>query len=175
MGVAWGPHNHTLPSSMLSIIIYTKLFCIVIFSKVKALIAFDVDFITICVRMIEKLQTVCPGEQQTTLMCSTNQLIFLEWSISSLRQTETTSISNLDQNPVVKPILIDSANFIFSRVSSPGVLPLVSTMTIMNITSNLEGAIITCTELNSSSVSSVVLMTVIHVYDMDVGRSQTDA
>jgi hypothetical protein len=31
--------------------------------------------------------------------------------------------------------------------------------------------VITCTGLNSSSVSSVVLMTTVHVYDMDVGRS----
>jgi hypothetical protein len=48
---------------------------------------------------------------------------------------------------------------------------LVSTMTIMNVTSSLEGTVITCTGLNSLSVSSVVLMTTLHIYDMDVGRS----
>jgi hypothetical protein len=48
---------------------------------------------------------------------------------------------------------------------------LVSTMTIMNVTSNLEGTVITCTGLNSSSVSSVEMMTTLHIYDMDVGRS----
>jgi hypothetical protein len=67
--------------------------------------------------------------------------------------------------------VMNSANFTFSRVSSPRALPLVSTMTIMNITSNLEGTVISCTGLNSSSVSSVEMMTTIHVYDMDVGRS----
>ena len=105
-------------------------------------------------------------------MCSTNY-IFLEWSVSTARQPslhETRSISNLDQNVVVSPILINSANFTFSRDSSPRDLPLVSTITIMNVTSNLEGTVIRCTGLNSSSVSSVVLMTTIHLYDINVGR-----
>ena len=121
--------------------------------------------------MTDKLQTVavCPGEQRTTLTCSTNH-IFLDWNVSFM-QPEIRSISITDQNVVVSPIIVDSANFTFSRVSSPGALPLVSTMTVMNITSNLEGTIITCTGLNSSSVSSVVLMTIIHFYDMAVGRS----
>ena len=137
--------------------------------SIKALIEFDIEFV------IDKLQTVCPGEQPTTLTmsCSTNHT-FLEWSISTLKH-ETRSISYLDQNVFVQPIMVDSANFTFSRISSPGTLPLVSTMTIMNITSNLEGVTISCIGLNSSSLSSVVLMTTIHVYDRDVGRStQTD-
>ena len=108
----------------------------------------------------------CPGGSET-LTCSTNYT-FLEWNISSFRQTETRSISYFDQNLVVQSIMMDSAKLTFSRVSSPGALPLVSTMMIMNITSNLEGTIITCTGLNSSLVYSVVLMTTIHVY---VGRS----
>ena len=49
-------------------------------------------------------------------------------------------------------------------------LPLVSTMTIENMNSYLEGTMINCTGLNSSSVSSVVLMTTIHVFDNDRGR-----
>ena len=127
--------------------------------------------------MTDKLQTVavCPGEQQTTLTCSANH-IFLEWNVSSFMQTETRSISNLDQIVVVLPIIMmDSAKFTFSRVSSPRALPLVSTVTIMNVTSNSEGTVISCSGQSGSSVSSVVLMTIIHVYDMDVGRSQTDA
>jgi hypothetical protein len=113
--------------------------------------------------------TICPGEQQTTLMCSTNH-IFLEWNISTIGQHEIRSVSYLDQSLAILPIMMDSTNFTFSRVSSPGALPLVSTMTIMNVTSNLEGTVITCTGLNGSSVSSVVLMTTLHIYDMDVGR-----
>jgi hypothetical protein len=66
---------------------------------------------------------------------------------------------------------MDSATFSFSRVSSPRALPLVSNMTIMNVTSNLEGTVISCTGRNSSSVSSVVMTSTIHVYDIDVGRS----
>ena len=107
--------------------------------------------------MTDKLQIVCPGEQPTTLMCSTNHT-FLEWNISSFMQTMTRSIPYLDQNVFVRPIMVDSTNFVFSRVSSPGVLPLATTMMIMNITSNLEGTVITCTGQNSSLVSSVVAL-----------------
>jgi hypothetical protein len=113
--------------------------------------------------------TICPGEQQTTLMCSTNH-IFLEWNVSTIGQRGIRSISYFDQSLAILPIMMDSTNFTFSRVSSPGALPLVSNMTIMNVTSNLEGTVITCTGLNSSSESSVVLMTTIHVYDINVGR-----
>ena len=119
--------------------------------------------------MTDELQTVCPGEQQTTLACSTNH-IFLEWSVSTIsRQPEIRSISYLDQNLVISPITMNFANFIFSRVSPPMALPLVSIMTIMNINSNLEGTIIICTGRNSS-VSSVVLMKTIHIYDINTGR-----
>ena len=116
---------------------------------------------------------LCPGENETK-MCSTNH-VFLEWRVSTAWQSSlhaTRSISYSDQNVVVSPILMNSANFTFSRDSSPGELPLVSTMTIMNVTSNLEGTVIRCTGLNSSSVSSVALMTTIHVYDLN-GRSMT--
>ena len=106
-------------------------------------------------------------------MCSTNHT-FLEWSVSTAGQVQSTtrSISYFDQIIIVQPILMNSANFTFLRVSSPGALPLVSTMIIMNITSNLEGTVISCSGLNSSLVSSVMLMTTVHIYDMDVGRSQ---
>ena len=109
-------------------------------------------------------------------MCSTNHT-FLEWSVSTAGQVQPTtrSISYFDQIVVIQPILINSANFTFSRLSSPGALPLATTMTIMNITSNLEGTVISCTGLNGSLVSSVVLMTTVHIYDMDVGRSQIQA
>ena len=98
--------------------------------------------------MTDKIQTIiiCPGERQTTLMCSTNH-IFLEWNVSTVREYQTRSIPYYDQNVVVLPILINSANFTFSRDSSPRDLPLVSTITIMNVASNLEGTVISCTGL----------------------------
>jgi hypothetical protein len=48
-------------------------------------------------------------------------------------------------------------------------LPLVSTMTIDNVNDYLEGTVITCTGLNSSSVSNVVLMTTLHVIEINTG------
>jgi hypothetical protein len=112
---------------------------------------------------------IFPGEQQSTLICSTNYN-FLEWNVSTIRYYHTRAIYYYSSRNLYLPILINSANFTLSRVSSPGALPLVSTMTIMNVTSDIEGTVITCTGLNSSSESTVVLMTTLHVYDMDVGR-----
>ena len=115
---------------------------------------------------------VCPGDYET-LICNTNH-IFLEWSVSTASQSslrETRSISYLDQSPTITPItLMNSINFTFSRDSSPRALPLVSTMTIKNVTSTLEGTVVSCTGINSSS-SSVVLMTTIYVFDVSRGRS----
>jgi hypothetical protein len=116
------------------------------------------------------MYTICPGEQQITLMCSTSH-IFLEWNVSTFNEHEVRSVSTFDQNPNILPVLMNSANFTFSRVSSPRALPLVSTMTIMNVNSNLEGTMISCSGLNSSSVFSVVLMITLRIYDMDIGRS----
>ena len=117
----------------------------------------------------DELQTVCPGEQQTTVICSTNHT-FLEWNVSTARQYEVRTVSYLDQNPTISPVLIKYANFTFSRVSSNLTLPLVSTVTMNNVTSNLEGTMISCTGLNSTSESTMVLVITIHIYDMDIGR-----
>ena len=68
-------------------------------------------------------------------MCSTNH-IFLEWNVSTVRENQTRpEVSYSDQNVVVSPMLTNSANFTFSRDSSPRDLPLVSTITIMNVAS----------------------------------------
>ena len=83
----------------------------------------------------DKLQPIlCPGEPQTILVCSTNNT-FLEWNISNARQHDVRSISHLDQNPTISPVLINFANFTFSCVSSQLALSLVSTVTINNVTS----------------------------------------
>ena len=82
-------------------------------------------------------------------------------------------MSYWDQSPTISPIMMNFVNFTFSRDSSPKVLPLVSTMTIKNVTSDLEGTVVSCTGLNSSLVSSVVFVKTMHVYDIDVGRSDS--
>ena len=115
---------------------------------------------------------LCPGKQNT-LVCSTNH-IFLEWSVrttSQPSQPEMRSISSSGQNPdnITTPIMVNSNSITFSRDSPQMALPLVSTMTIENVNSNLNGTMINCTGLNSSSVSSVVLMTTVHVIDINRG------
>ena len=113
---------------------------------------------------------ICPSEQQT-LMCSTNYTL-LEWSVTTINQTlrETRSVPYEGQNPIIIPIIINSTNFTFSKVSSQKALPLVSIMTIVNVNINLEGTMVSCTGINSSTVSSVVLMKVLHVFDVNIGR-----
>ena len=45
--------------------------------------------------MTDKVQTICPGEKQTTLVCSANH-VFLELSVSALRESQTRSLSYSD-------------------------------------------------------------------------------
>ena len=113
----------------------------------------------------------CPGGHHT-LVCSTNHL-FLEWNVTTTSQhspSHERSVSLSDQNPVILPIRVIATNFEFSRDSPYMTLPLISTMTIENVNSYLEGTIITCTGLNSSSVSSVALMVTMHIFDVSRGK-----
>ena len=109
----------------------------------------------------------CPGEQRM-LLCSVSYT-FIQWGILTMNQTlrQTTIVPYLGQNLISILTLTNSTTFIFSRNSSPGTLPLVSTMTIKNVTSSLEGTVISFTGINSSSIPSVVLMTTIHVFDIN--------
>ena len=113
----------------------------------------------------------CPGRQHT-LVCSTNH-IFLEWSVRTTNQpsmNQMRTVTSSGQNPVILSILIEiTASITFSRDSPQMTLPLVSTMTIENVNSNLEGTVITCTGQNSSSVFSVVLMITVHTFDSNRG------
>ena len=112
---------------------------------------------------------ICPGEQHT-LVCSTDHL-FLEWNIKKSQPSlnQTRSISSSGQNPVILSIRVIHTNIEFSRNSPQMALPLVSTISILNVNSDLEGTVITCTGLNSSLVSSVVLMEIVYVYDSNRG------
>ena len=107
---------------------------------------------------------LCPGGQHT-LVCSTNH-IFLVWSVRTTRQPllhEMRTIPSSGQSPVITPIRVNSASMTFSRDSPNMALPLMSTMTIENVNSYLEGTMINCTGRNSSSVSNMVMMTTIHI------------
>ena len=110
-------------------------------------------------------------DEQHTLVCSTDHL-FLVWNVRKTSQPsldEMRSVSSSGQNPVILPIRVILTNFEISRDSPQMALPLVSTMTIENVNSNLEGTMITCTGQNSSSVSSVVLMTTVHFFNVSRG------
>ena len=115
---------------------------------------------------------LCPGERYS-LVCSTNYT-FLEWSVritsQPMLQLYERTVPSSDRSPLILPIRVNTVNITFSRDSPRMVLPLVSTMTIENMNSYLEGTMINCTGVNSSSVSSVVLMTTIRVFDNDRGR-----
>ena len=86
----------------------------------------------------------------------------------SLNQTRAISSSALS-SVVVLPIRVNTTNITFSRDSLRMALPLVSTMTIVNVSSHLNGSVISCTGINSSSVFSVVLMKTIHIFDVNRG------
>ena len=81
------------------------------------------------------------------------------------------SVSSSGEDPIILPIIVNTANITFSRDSPQMTLPLESTMTIENVNNRLEETVITCIGLNSSSVSSAVLMKTMHIIDIDRGMN----
>ena len=86
----------------------------------------------------------------------------------SLNQIRTVSLFAI-RPVVIIPIRVNATKITFSRDSSRMTLPLVSTMMMEYVNSHLEG-----TGINSSSVSSVVLMKTIRIFDANRGGSYTN-
>ena len=58
----------------------------------------------------------------------------------------------------------------FNRISESGDLPLVSQLSINNVSLNLNETRINCTERNSDNNNIIRVQTVIHIIDSDFGN-----
>ena len=115
---------------------------------------------------------VCPQEQLTLECQSFLQDDFvLEWniyvpyhnkmphklySINGVRDTKTVEIEHM-------------VTLSFNRTSESGDLPLVSQLSINNVSVNLNETRINCTALNNEN-NNLIIQTVIHIINSDFGK-----
>ena len=134
--------------------------------------------------MPPEVSLLCPGEE-LTITCGTNDTNFLEWNltfsisgmtesrtrlVSSIGQFETSSIPANDQN------MMTIFHFLITRRSDSGSIPLISTLSVSNVTANnyLNGTEVHCIESYNSTVELDRFVTTIHVFKLEhgIGRFQ---
>ena len=115
---------------------------------------------------------MCPGEQFTLECQSSLQDDFiLEWNVyipyrnkmypklyskNGVRDTATVEIESM-------------VTLNFDRTSESGELPLISQLSINNVSMNLNETRINCTERNYDN-NNIIIQTVIHIIDSDFGK-----
>jgi hypothetical protein len=116
---------------------------------------------------------LCPGEQ-LTLECensrSLQESLLLEWDVYVPYRNKT--YSKLYSNDGVRnPVEFEIESMVtlsFDRISESGSLPLVSQLSINNVSVNLNKTRINCTERNNDTI---IIQTVIHIIiNSDFGK-----
>ena len=84
---------------------------------------------------------------------------FAEWSFFLIPEQETTArkfarVLHIDSVPASSELLVNSTTFIFSRISAPGSLPLMSRLLINPVADALNGTDVNCTDVDASNSSS---------------------
>ena len=103
------------------------------------------------------LLLVCEGET-INLTCQTNQDSRLKWTLSSLPENLNTQERFVyDTGVEASPFTIQTTSINFIRTSTS---PLISTMSIVNITTLLNGTTIEC----SSGKTSLITPTTLNVF-----------
>ena len=115
--------------------------------------------------------SVCPGEN-LHFICSTNQS-FIEWNITILqpesgqKQSRTKLVSDI--SPLAM-IIINGTTFDTARNSSSGSRPLISTLSVANVTSNLNETTVNCTSIGHTTLEAESLITSIHIIRVDTSE-----
>ena len=107
----------------------------------------------------------CPGEQ-LTLTCQTNMDQILTWdvyvpyySVFYTKLIANEGVRDMQTVQVDPPVTLT-----FDRTSESNILPLVSQLTINNITRHLNGTTINCTE---HSLGNIIIQEEIHTINTD--------
>ena len=111
--------------------------------------------------------SVCPGAQ-FSFSCSTN-LTFLQWNVTVF-QSETAHSGILlvvSTSYFNYPLVVNGHSFGVTRVSASGTLPIISTLTVINATIDLNGTNIYCTEEGSTALSRTLVAS-IHIITPDL-------
>ena len=107
---------------------------------------------------------MCMGEQ-LTFICTTDRE-FIEWNVTVLHLEERSSRTRLvlTQTLVTRPLVINMMIFDITRISIIGSLSLISTLTVANVTTDVNGTEMNCTDIGnslaetSSSVATVYVI-----------------
>ena len=94
--------------------------------------------------------SVCPGSQPS-FRCSTN-LSLLEWNVTLLQSgmTHSRTLFVVSTSYFNSPLVVNGHSFRVMRDSVSASLPIISTLTVLNATVDLNGTNIYCTEEGSS-------------------------
>ena len=99
----------------------------------------------------------CSGDS-LELTCTTPGS-FAEWSFFLIPEQEAAArkfvrVLHVDSVLASSELLVNSITFIFSRISAPGSLPLISRLLINPVADALNGTDVNCTDVDASNSSS---------------------
>lgn len=103
-----------------------------------------------------ELAPVCSGGR-LEVTCTTTET-FLRWNIT-LRHQPRTFMRTLSSfgSPKVSPLDVNSSIFTFTRTSTEGRVPLMSTLVINPVNRILNGTIVTCMQVSTPDSSAAVI------------------
>ena len=118
---------------------------------------------------------VCPGEQLTLECQSSLQNDFiLGWNVYVPYRNKTYpkffSKDGVRDNTTVTVEIESMVTLSFNRISESGDLPLVSQLSINNVSVNLNETRINCTECDDDNNNIIIILTVIHIINNDFGK-----
>ena len=120
------------------------------------------------------IATVCPDLEATLeIICSTDRY-FLNWTVttppsaSESGQAVTRSRLIASSSQRIDPLIINMKIFIISIVSTMD--QFTSVLSVVNVTDDLNGTIVQCTDISSSAAETRTAMTFVHIIQTDIGR-----
>ena len=116
--------------------------------------------------------SVCPGEN-LHFMCSTNWS-FIEWNITVVQsrlQSRTKLVSDISPLPM---LIVNGIIFSITRNSSLRSHRWTSTLSVANVTADLNGTIVKCTAIEHSTLEIDSLLTTVLIIRADISELQRD-
>ena len=104
---------------------------------------------------------VCRVGDQLELTCNSTGS-FLRWIFTigneqGVPQEYRRNINSQDGSQQMSMIEVNSTTFTFMRISDQGVLPLISTLVINSVSSTLNGTVVHCVDVGTSTTASTTV------------------
>ena len=99
-----------------------------------------------------------------TLTCSTSEA-FLQWSITNVQTSVSRLVSFQGEARELEPLSLSSISFYISKASDNEVVPLVSTISVYNVTTDLNTTAVSCSEIARNGQIERISMTIIHIIE----------